>query len=205
MAAIISFLKTRQFYIHLLLILVTIVLIFLLTIKWLSSFTHHGDYTQVPDFKGLELKTLNGFVKGKEVSYQIIDSIYDPKQKPGLVIRQDPEAGSNVKHNRTIYLYVTGMVAPQIPMPKLVDRSERQARLIIGTYGLKVGKVSEKAADCDGCVISQLNKGKEIAQGEMIKKGSTIDLIVGVKNSYYSGPTDTSGTDDPNFDNDPEK
>jgi eukaryotic-like serine/threonine-protein kinase len=204
MSAILSFFKSRQFFVHAGLALASIILIFFFVIKWLSSYTHHGDYTQVPDFKGLGINTLDDFIKSKEVSYQIIDSIYDPKQKPGTVIRQDPEANSKVKHNRTVYLYVTGMVPPRISMPKLIDRSERQARLIIGTYGLKVGKVTEKSADCNGCVIAQMNKGSEIEPGEMINKGSTIDLVVGVKDSFYSGYTDTTKTEEPALNNDPE-
>ena len=194
------FLKSKQFFIHFGLILLTFVLIFFLIIKWLSSYTNHGDYTEVPDFKGLEISQLNVFIKEKSVTYQIIDSIYDPKQKPGVVLRQDPEAKSKVKHNRKVYLYVTGKVAPQIIMPKLIDRSERQARLIIGTYGLKAGKITEKAADCNGCVILQMSGGKEIAPGAMIKKGSIIDLIVGVKDSHYTQyETDTTKVEDPNY------
>jgi beta-lactam-binding protein with PASTA domain len=205
MSALLSFLKSKQFFIHIGIILLTLSLIFILLVKWLSSFTHHGDYTEVPDFKGVEVVNLPNFLQNKEVSYQIIDSVYDPKQKPGVVLRQDPEAKSKVKHNRTVYLYVTGMVAPKITMPKLIDRSERQARLIILTYGLKVGKTIEKAADCNGCVIAQSIKGKEIAAGELVKKGSIVDLIIGVKDSHYSSyqDNDTNKTKAPNL-NDPQ-
>ena len=183
MSTLFSFIKSKQFFIHLGIIAVTFILIFFLVIKWLSAHTNHGEFIQVPDFKGLELSKLKAFVNDKDVTFEIIDSIYDPKQKIGIVLRQDPEANSKVKHNRIVYLYVTGMVAPQIIMPKLIDRSERQASLIIRSYGLKVGRTSTKAADCNGCVIAQLNKGKEIAPGQTIKKGSTIDLVVGVKRS----------------------
>jgi beta-lactam-binding protein with PASTA domain len=203
MSAFFSFFKSKKFFIHFGLILLILFLTFVLVIKWLSSYTKHGEFAQVPDFKGMEINKLDEFVKDKDVLFEVIDSVYDPKQKPGIVLRQDPEANSKVKHNRTVYLYVTGMVAPQIKMPKLIDRSERQARLIVGTYGLKVGRITEKAADCNGCVIAQSTKGKEIAPGEAVKKGSVIDLTIGVKDSHYSSyDNDTTKTDDPNFDND---
>lgn len=158
----------------------------------------------VPDFKGQEVNALETFVKDKAVNYQIIDSIYDPKEKPGVVLRQDPEMNVAVKHNRTVYLYVTGMVAPQVVMPKLVDRSERQARLILARLGLKVGAVTERAADCNGCVLSQRMHGKEIEFGKGLKKGSVIELVVGKKDSFYhAGSADSSSTgEDVNFDND---
>jgi beta-lactam-binding protein with PASTA domain len=97
------------------------------------------------------------------------------------------------------------MVAPQIQMPKLIDRSERQARLIIQTYGLKVGKVVEKQADCNGCIMAQSINGKNIEPGAGVKKGSIIDLIVGVKdNNYNSNLGDSANTTDPNFNNETE-
>ena len=193
MSGFFSFLKSKQFFIHLAIILVTIFLIFFCLVKWLSSYTNHGDFVEVPDFKGQQISNLKSFVSGKDVSFQIIDSIYDPKEKPGTVIRQEPEEKSKVKHNRTIYLYVTGMVAPQIQMPKLIDRSERQARLIIQQYGLKLGPIKEQHADCNGCILAQKIKGVDIEPGKGVKKGSVVELIVGVKDSYYtSSPVDTT-------------
>jgi len=182
----ISFFRSKRFFIHLLIALASLTLIFYATMGWLKSYTGHAEYVEVPDFEGQEVKNLKDFVSDKNVSYQIIDSIYDPKLKKGLVLQQDPEPGTKVKHNRRVYLYVTGMVAPQMLMPKLIDRSERQARLIIETYGLKLGKITEVAADCDGCVISQSMGGKDILPGTPVKKGSTINLVLGRKSNYYN-------------------
>lgn len=182
-------------------ILACIFLIFFGTIKWLSSYTLHGEFVEVPDFKGQSIERLADFVKDKNVAFQVIDSIYDPKEPPGTVLRQDPEASSKVKHNRTVYLYVTGRVAPKILMPRLIDRSERQARLILVTYGLRLGKVIEKKADCNGCVVAQMMKGQEVADGAGVKKGSVIDLVIGKKDSFYnSGLSDTSASAEPDMD-----
>ena len=114
------------------------------------------------------------------------------------MIKQDPEAKSMVKHNRIIYLYVTSTQAPQMAMPKLVDRSTRQAVFMIESYGLKVGKITEIAGDCKGCVLKQYFNGKEIMPGDAIKKGSKIDLSVGKKEEDYSAmATDSSAVADP--------
>lgn len=188
-----GFLKTKQFFIQLGIILCVIFIILFITLRWLSSYTDHDNFVLVPDFKGQNISGLEEFIEGKQVNYQIIDSIYDPKEKSGTVLRQDPESNSAVKHNRTVYLYVTGMVAPQITMPKLVDRSERQARLILRSYGLKIGQVSEKQADCNGCVIAQFVGGKEVAAGTAVKKGSVVNLIIGKKDEFYH-PEDNDST-----------
>lgn len=183
MQGLLNFIKSRQFIINLVLILATVFLLLFLTNKWLASYTGHDQFAEVPDFKGRDVKQLDTFVKNSNINYKIIDSLYDPKAKSGIVLRQYPDAGSKVKHNRTVYLYVTGMVAPQIIMPKLISRSERQARLILETYGLKVGRITEESADCDGCVVSQLQKGRPVEPGKPVKKGSVIDLVLGVKGS----------------------
>lgn len=186
MNSFIAFIRHRKFWIHLGLSLLLLTLLLIGTLSWLRSFTSHNQHVTVPDFAGLTIQQLDTFVRNKEVNIQIIDSIYDPEQKKGIVLHQEPEAGEEVKHNRTVYLYVTSQVAPQMQMPKLIDRSERQARLIIETYGLKLGRVSEQAADCNGCVIDQTMGGKTIEPGTPINKGSTVNLVIGRKSNFFN-------------------
>lgn len=199
-----SFIKTKQFFTHFGLAIVSVVIVVFCLIKYLSSYTHHGEFVEVPDFTEKRISELSSFVQDKGVNFIIIDSIYDPSKTPGIVVKQDPFPKSKVKHNRNIYLYVTSMVAPQIVMPKLTDRSERQAKLMILSYGLKIGKIIQKDADCNGCVIEQMVDGKTIQAGQPVKKGTVVQLVVGVRADYGGLSSDTlaqpAGQD--NFDND---
>lgn len=193
-----NYLKSKTFFKHLALATVSLVIVLWALFKLLGVYTHHGETAEVPDFKGKAIAELDNFVKDKNVGFTIIDSVYSPQEKPGIVIKQDPEAKSMVKHNRIIYLYVTSTQAPQMAMPKLVDRSTRQAVFMIESYGLKVGKITEIAGDCKGCVLKQYFNGKEIMPGDAIKKGSKIDLSVGKKEEDYSAmATDSSAVADP--------
>ena len=180
-----AFIKSKVFLKHFLIAIISLIVVLWVLFKLLGVYTHHGETAVVPDFKGKLITELDGFIEGKHVRYTIIDSVYEPKEKSGIVLKQEPEANSEVKHNRIIYLYVTSMQAPQIAMPKLVDRSSRQAVFMIESYGLKQGTITEIDADCKGCVVKQLFKGKEIMVGEAIKKGSKIDLLVGKKVGDY--------------------
>lgn len=205
MGDLIKFIKTKQFFVHIGLAILSVVIVLFIWVKYLSSYTEHGEFVEVPDFSEKRITELSSFVADKEVNYLIIDSVFDPARTAGIVIKQEPSAKSKVKHNRTIYLYVTSMVPPQIAMPKLLDRSERQARLLILSYGLKPGKISTKSADCNGCVLEQMSKGKVIAAGQPINKGSVVDLIIGVKDNFYSSGDSSAannGTAPVNFDND---
>ncbi|HQQ93615.1 MAG TPA: PASTA domain-containing protein [Bacteroidia bacterium] len=192
MSQIFSFFKSRNFLLHLGLALLSLLVILLITLRWLSSYTSHGEFVVVPRFTGLHVSDLKTFIQDKDVNYMIIDSIYDPSKEKGIVLRQDPDTGAHVKHNRTVYLYVTGLVAPQMQMPKLIDRSERQARLIIETYGLKLGRITEEASDCNGCVLGQYSGGKSIEPGSLIKKGSVINLVVGRKDRFFTNAMEDS-------------
>lgn len=191
-----SFLFSKNFLKHAVIALLCIALVLWGLFKLLGNYTHHGERATVPDFTGQKIADLNAFVDGKNIRYLIVDSLYEPTEKPGVVIKQDPEAKSEVKHNRMIYLYVTSLVAPQIQMPKLVDKSSRQALFMIESYGLKQGKITEVNADCNGCILKQLYKGKEIAVGAAIQKGSKIDLVIGKKDNYYSTDTISAPTHD---------
>jgi beta-lactam-binding protein with PASTA domain len=191
-----SYLKSKDFFKHLALSSISLVIVLWILFKLLNNYTHHGETAEVPDFNGKAINELENFVQGKNVGYVIIDSVYDPKQKSGIVIKQDPEAKSLVKHNRIIYLYVTSTQAPQMAMPKLVDRSTRQAVFMIESYGLKVGKITEVTGDCKGCVLAQSFNGKKIMPGDAIKKGSKIDLTVGKKEGYATTTADSTNADD---------
>lgn len=174
-----QFIKSKTFLKHLAIYIVSISLIFWLVFSWLKSTTNHGEVVVVPDFSGLGLKELDKFVSDKNLKYLVIDSIYDTKAKKGVVVKQEPEANAEVKEGRTIYLYVTSVLPPSIQMPQLVDRSLRQAAAMITTFGLRLGKTKFVPDQCANCVLEQLVKGKKIATGEIIVKGTIVDLIVG--------------------------
>ena len=178
--SIIRFIKSRLFFKHVGLALLALVLLFWVIFKWLGCYTEHGETISVPDFSSVKVNELEQFVADKEVRFEIIDSIYDTERPKGVVIRQDPEPGDKIKRNRIVYLYVTAVLPPAIEMPKLKDRSLRQASAMLESYGLKMDpEIEWKPDQCVNCVLDQLYKGKPIAPGTQIEKGSVIRLVVG--------------------------
>jgi eukaryotic-like serine/threonine-protein kinase len=192
MGNLFTYLKSKVFFKHLLFAIFSLIVVLWLMFRYLNTYTHHGETAEVPEFTGKSIAELDQFINGKNVRYQIIDSIYDPNEKAGIVIRQEPDAKSFVKHNRLIYLYVTSTQPPQIEMPKLVDKSVRQATFMIESYGLKVGKIIEVKGDCNGCVLRQLYNDKVIETGALIKKSSKIDLEVGKMDVGYTSTADST-------------
>lgn len=185
-----TFVRSRTFLKHFLLAIAVVLFFFWIIFRMLGNYTSHGELIKVPDFTGVNMEELDKFVEGKNIRYEVVDSVYDMSQKPGVVIKQDPSADSEVKHNRTIYLYVTSKLPQQIQMPKLVDRSLRQASVMIDSYGLKLGNQTYITDQCTNCVLKQMMKGKVIEPGTLIPKNTVIDLVIGkgLTSQYVSVP-----------------
>ncbi len=180
MNGLFQFLKSKTFLKHIFLYLIFFSLVCFIITFWLSSYTSHGQTIKVPNFTGVKLSDLDKFIADKKVRYLVIDSIYDVKSPKGTVIKQEPTPNDEVKENRMIYLYVNSIAPPSVTMPKLVDRSLRQAQAMLTTYGLKLGLPIKFIPDqCANCVLDQLSKGKKIMPGEVIPKGTVINLVVG--------------------------
>ena len=178
--SIIRFIKSKVFFKNLGISILGALLFFWLVFRWLGCYTEHGETIPVPDFNNVKITELDNFIQDKDVNYEIIDSIYDVKREKGVVIRQEPEANTQVKRNRTIYLYVTAVLPPMVEMPKLKHKSLRQAQAMLETYGLKLKQpVNYKPDQCVNCVLEQKYKGKTIEPGTKVEKGSVIELVVG--------------------------
>lgn len=177
--SLIIFLRSKRFRVHFILSIGIGAFIIWGALKALDMYTDHKEYIPVPDFSEINAENLGKFAADNRLRYEIIDSVYDPKIKGGIVIKQDPEKNSQVKENRIIYLTVSAKSAPLVKMPNLVDASMRQALVLLETYGLKAGNREYRPDPCVNCVLAQIYKGKKIEEGEMIPKGSIIDLVLG--------------------------
>ncbi|REJ84861.1 MAG: PASTA domain-containing protein [Bacteroidetes bacterium] len=176
---IFKFLTSKTFLINLA-IAATIVGVGMFTLlRWIDSYTLHGESIEVPDLKGMKTEQLDTFLAAHSLRYQIIDSLYDTSKKPGTVLDQDPAFESRVKKDRTIYITVNSILPPKVKMPDLIDVSHRQAEAILTTYGFKVGSITFEPDLAKNAVIAQRYKGQSIRPGTEIPKGSVIDLVLG--------------------------
>lgn len=146
---------------------------------YLPVTTHHGETIVVPKVTGMNLAQLTSYLDERSLSYFVDDSSYNPSTRPLTVLTQDPAPGERVKEGRKIYLSVAMKRPPVIKMPKLTDGSEKNARLILKSYDLEVGKITLKPDLAQNAVLQQLVGGQEIKPGAPIAKGTKVDLVVG--------------------------
>ena len=57
------------------------------TMRYLDSFTNHGEKIAVPDLLGLTSTQAKLKLEDLGLSYEILDSIYDPKKPNGIVLK----------------------------------------------------------------------------------------------------------------------
>ncbi len=127
---------------------------------------------EVPDVVGRQMALATQLLEARKLRVNVAE-IYDEKIPPGQVVSQSPEAGSSVKEERVVTIYVS-RGGEELTMPDLKGLSRRAAEDKLGKMGLKVGSVYEKEAESDtGTILEQ-----EPAPGAKIAKGSSVDLTI---------------------------
>ena len=159
--------------------LATAVLVLGFFYVYLPITTNHGETIVVPKITGMNLGQLENYLDERSLSYFVDDSTYNPSTRPYTVLTQDPAPGERVKEGRKIYLSMAMRNPPVIKMPKLTDGSEKNARLILKSYDLEVGRIILKPDLAQNAVLQQLVDGREIRPGAPIAKGTKVDLVVG--------------------------
>ncbi|HNF49320.1 MAG TPA: PASTA domain-containing protein [Chitinophagales bacterium] len=157
---------------------ISIALLFLIIFS-LNAYTKHGQEQEVPNVKGKSFYDAKKILSKSDLDYIVVDSSYTENLPPLAIIDQQPRLGNKVKKGRKIYLTVNTSIPPSVKIPNLIDVSKRQAEIILSSWGLKVGQymyVPDMALDA---VQNMQIKGRDVKAGEVIPKGTAIDLVLG--------------------------
>ena len=174
-----EFFKTKTFKYNALAVVGVTTFLIVLNMFALRIYTDHGESIEIPNLRGKTTAEVSEILNKIDLRYQIRDSVYSHETAPGTVLDHFPKAGMKVKENRTIFITLCAISQEKIPMPQLTDISYRQAINIIESSGLIAGKVEYKPSEFPNLVLEQKSEGREIPVGEIIPKGSVIDLVLG--------------------------
>lgn len=178
MAKFISYLQTKSFRNNLLAAIVTVAVLLLVAFFSLRYYTKHGQGLNVPAVKGLSFNQAVSKLEEMGLRYEV-DSVYIMDMPPGTVIDQDPEANTFVKDNRTIYLTINTAQAPNVKFPDVQFKSFIEAQAMIQSFGLKIGDTIYKADVSRDVVLEVSFGGQAVKPGDIIPKGSKIDMLLG--------------------------
>jgi len=173
-----AYLKTKSFRNTILLAIGSVIVVVLIAFYSLGYYTRHGSGIPVPKVTGLAVEKALSMLKDQGFGVSI-DSVYVVDQVPGTVVEQDPDAGTNVKENRVIYIKIVKNQAPPVALPDILDAPYISAVATISNYGLKVGDTTYRSDIARNHVLEVKFGGQTIQAGTKIPKGSKIDLVLG--------------------------
>lgn len=173
-----AYLKTKDFRKTFIFAVGSVILVLLIAFFSLSIYTRHGTGIPVPQLKGMQVEKALSLLKEQGFEFKI-DSVYVSDHAPGSVVEQDPDAGTSVKVNRTIYLTIITRLAPPVELPNLEPYTYREAVAVLSNYGLKVGDTTYKPDIARDRILETRFGGQIIKAGSQVPKGSKIDLILG--------------------------
>lgn len=110
---------SRYFYLNLVGMLLVLLVLIMLTFYALSLYTRHGEKISIPNLAGLTATAAGERSAHDGFQMQITDSIFLVGKPGGLVVTQNPVAGSFAKTDRTIYITVTKFAADKVPLSAL--------------------------------------------------------------------------------------
>jgi len=149
----------------------------------LKSYTRHGESITVPDLRGATFEQVKTILGSRNLSWEVMDSVYDMHKPPLSIIDQNPKPNSKVKEGRTIYITINATKAPTTEIPDLVGRSSLKfAKMQLESYGLKVGELIYKPDPHLNAVLGMQVNGKSVNAKQRVPRGTVIDLVLGDAN-----------------------
>jgi eukaryotic-like serine/threonine-protein kinase len=150
-------------------------------------YTSQGSVQIVPNVLNMDYEEASerlrrdGFEAIKSYHVKYLSSI-----DSNIVLSQIPEAGTEVKPGRNVYLVVNKLEKPTFPMPDLLGRVEFDARqtalrMEMVLQDVQVSTVTNP--EQDGRVVSQ-----SIPAQTIVRSGSSVSVVIG----RYEAPTQVS-------------
>jgi len=173
-----AYLKTKSFRNTIISAILVSIVIVLIAFYSLSYYTRHGSGILVPRVMSMPIDKALSTLKDQGFGVSI-DSVYVLDQVPGTVIEQDPDAGTNVKEGRMIYLKIVKNQAPNVALPDIIDAPYISAEATLSNYGLKIGDTTFAPDIARNHVLQVKFAGQVIQAGTKIPKGSKVDLVLG--------------------------
>lgn len=140
----------------------------------MSSFVREKGEVLVPDLQGKTLIDCLEALSQAKLAMIKEDAEYNQDVPSGVVIRQFPPAGTNVKEGKTIRITVS-MGGEIVYVPNLVGETVRSATILLRASGLVLGELTKKPSVKyeEGVVLQQ-----DPVASSTVEKETTVNVIV---------------------------
>lgn len=187
-----NFLKSKSFFISLLIAGVLCAIFAFGGLKFLDIYTRHGEEIQIPDLSKLKSDEAQEKLNALELEVVVLDTIdFTTKVPPLTIAWQDPAPESSVKKGRKVYVKLNAANYSSIRLPKLENRSFRHALANIELLGLLQGDVSYEPDFAKDVVLRVEQDGRILREGDKVLKNSKINFVLGDGSLGYKAKVDT--------------
>ncbi len=148
----------------------------------LGIFTRHGRYRQVPDMVGISLEEAEALARNNgDLRIEVSDSLFVPIYDGGIILEQNPKAGTEVKNGRRVFVTVNSYRQKLVEIPYVTGFSLRQAKNNLENAGLEIERLEYVNDIATNYILSQKFNGHTLREGEKMEAeiGSGITLVVG--------------------------
>lgn len=181
---LLKFLVSKVFFLNLFLAIIVFGIgLFCLDI-WLDNLTKHGEKVAVPNVIGKQIADLDSSLTSKGFRYEIMDSIWERKQPKGIILDQKPTPNDSVKSGRKIYLTINARTDKMLKLAigNITNgtTTPREALEYINSIDVVHDSTLLVPYDFNNIVLGFKDaKGRNLKDGDKIKAGSKIWMVVG--------------------------
>ncbi len=174
-----SFKNNRFFWINIIAMILVVIVVIFGALKWLDSYTRHGDAIEVPNVKNINVDEAEVMLNNRELSLVVIDSTYKKDLPAGTVLEQNPVPGSKIKKGRAIYVTINSDRVPLVAIPDIVDNSSlRQAEAKLKAMGFKLSEPQYISGEKDW-VYGLSYRGRQLNTGDRVPREAILTLTAG--------------------------
>lgn len=115
------------------------------------------EQSTVPDLRGLDLREAEVQLENLKLKTGTISYVLHPVARKGVVVDQDPPAGSDLKSDSVVSLTVSSGPPPDVAMPNLIGNDLDYARNVLKDNDLQMGQIGWQWDDTSaaGTVLTQ--------------------------------------------------
>ena len=177
-----------------------VVLVVLITAVMLTlhSYTRQDQAIEVPAVKGLTITDAVPLIESAQLTYDVIDSIFDKRGKPGTIKESVPAAGTKVKQGRKMFLTIYAYNIQTGVIPSVTDISLRQVTAMLEGLGFESVKHEYIAGQYKDLVVELRANGKILTPGDRVPLSTPLRIMVssGSGGSAAEGSTLESSEDE---------
>ncbi len=176
------FFISKLFWLNIFGAVVAAILLVWLVLILIQQYSRHGESQTVPDLIGKTTSEAQQELDNLDLEYAVMDSTFDPDERPLTILNQDPIPDAKVKSGRTIYVTVNMAHPPKTEAPRFeVGTSYISVKEILESHGLKVGEIIYKPFEYRDVYLDMRIHGEKrsLKPGTPVAKGTKIDLVLG--------------------------